>query len=110
VIIVLGIWVAVLPFLGFPNSWDRILFLISGFSISILMFLLRRDFFAYVEHLRRRKDSKQQTDSYVEKDPRAEAALTPESASAPSVEKTSEEMPQQPHEYAEAKPAKRARS
>ena len=66
VIIVLGIWVAVLPFLGFPNSWDRIILIVSGFSISLLMFLLRRDFFSYVERLRKRKEPKHHTDSFVE--------------------------------------------
>lgn len=77
VIIVLGIFVAVLPFLGFPNAWDRIILIITGFSISVLMYLLRRDFFTYVERLHRRRDAKHHTDSYVESEVGQEPAAAP---------------------------------
>ncbi|OGI61159.1 hypothetical protein A2814_01605 [Candidatus Nomurabacteria bacterium RIFCSPHIGHO2_01_FULL_38_19] len=29
----LGIWVAVLPYLGFPSSWKSILFTVSGMTL-----------------------------------------------------------------------------
>lgn len=37
-----GAFVALLPFLGFPNSWDRILFLLAGAFIVILGIIARR--------------------------------------------------------------------
>ena len=96
VIIVLGIFVAVLPFLGFPSSWDRIILVVTGFSISLLMYVLRRDFFSYVERLRRRRDAKpHHTDSYVESEGgqvEAEpAVVAPRRRARPSP------VPEQPH-------------
>ncbi len=43
IIIVLGALVALVPFLGFPNRWDTVIFVVSGISIVVLMFMLRRD-------------------------------------------------------------------
>jgi len=36
----LGIWVAILPYLGFPHSWKNILFTISGLGIIYFSFIL----------------------------------------------------------------------
>ena len=33
---IVGIWVAVLPFLGFPLSWKKIFFLITGCLIVLV--------------------------------------------------------------------------
>jgi hypothetical protein len=41
-IMLLGIWIAILPFLGFPGSWDRIFFLISGIILISIGISLRR--------------------------------------------------------------------
>lgn len=41
-IMFLGTMVAVLPFLGLPNSWDTVLFFILGVSIIALGFIVRR--------------------------------------------------------------------
>jgi len=41
-IMLLGVWVALLPFLGLPNSWDNIIFLISGIFIIGLGIAVRR--------------------------------------------------------------------
>ncbi len=35
----LGIWVAILPFLGFPNTWRSVLFVITGLSLTYLAYL-----------------------------------------------------------------------
>ena len=40
---ILGIWVAVLPYLGFPYIWKNILFSISGVILSILGFMIYRE-------------------------------------------------------------------
>jgi hypothetical protein len=41
-IILSGAFVAVLPFLGFPNSWDRVLFFIAGMFVISLGIVVRR--------------------------------------------------------------------
>lgn len=35
----MGIWVAILPFLGFPNNWRKTLFIITGFLLVYLSVL-----------------------------------------------------------------------
>ncbi len=37
-----GAFVAVLPFLGFPNSWDTVLFFLAGISVIALGIIVRR--------------------------------------------------------------------
>lgn len=36
---IVGIWVAILHFLGFPSNWRKILFLITGLAIMYLAYL-----------------------------------------------------------------------
>lgn len=36
---VIGLWVTALSFLGFPNTWRKILFLITGLAIIYLAYL-----------------------------------------------------------------------
>ncbi len=36
---ILGVWVAILPFLGFPNSWRQVLYIITGFALLYLAYL-----------------------------------------------------------------------
>lgn len=35
----LGVWVAILPYLGFPYSWKNIFFTLTGFAIIYLSYL-----------------------------------------------------------------------
>jgi type IV secretory pathway VirB2 component (pilin) len=35
---IIGIWVMILPFLGFRNSWRQILFLLTGLAIIYLAY------------------------------------------------------------------------
>lgn len=37
-----GAFVAVLPFLGFPNSWDKALFFLAGIFVVSLGIVVRR--------------------------------------------------------------------
>ncbi|MDO8552891.1 MAG: hypothetical protein Q7S01_05245 [bacterium] len=37
-----GAFVATLPFLGFPNSWDKALFLLAGIFVISLGIIVRR--------------------------------------------------------------------
>jgi hypothetical protein len=43
IIFILGIWVAILSYLGFPYSLKNILFFITGLGIMYLCYLLYRD-------------------------------------------------------------------
>jgi hypothetical protein len=36
---IIGLWVTILPFLGFPNNWRKVLFLITGLAIMYLAYL-----------------------------------------------------------------------
>ena len=40
-IIVLGVWVAIVPYLGFPSSWRTVLLVLTGLGIATTGFLLR---------------------------------------------------------------------
>lgn len=42
IIMLAGAFVAVLPFLGFPNSWDKVLLLLAGALIIGLGIIVRR--------------------------------------------------------------------
>lgn len=39
-IIILGLWVALVPFLGFPGAWKTSFIVISGFLIAIISVLM----------------------------------------------------------------------
>lgn len=43
ILLFLGIWVAALSYLGFPASWKQVLFVISGFAIIYISFLLYKE-------------------------------------------------------------------
>jgi len=36
---ILGLWIMIVPFLGFPNSFRKALFVLTGFSIVYLSYL-----------------------------------------------------------------------
>lgn len=36
---ILGLWVIVLPFLGFPNNLRKVLFILTGFAVMYLAYL-----------------------------------------------------------------------
>ena len=42
VILIMGTWVAILPYLGFPDFWRKILFTLSGLGLIYLSYLLYR--------------------------------------------------------------------
>ena len=44
ILLFLGIWVAVLPHLGFPSLWKDILFLLSGIALVYLSYILYADY------------------------------------------------------------------
>jgi cbb3-type cytochrome oxidase subunit 3 len=36
---ILGLWIVFLPFLGFPNSWRKFLFFLTGVCVMYLAYL-----------------------------------------------------------------------
>lgn len=38
-LLILGVWVSVLSFLGFPNSWSKFLFIVTGLALVYLAYL-----------------------------------------------------------------------
>lgn len=42
IIISLGAFVAILPYLGLPHAWDSVLFTLSGLTVIVLLLLSRR--------------------------------------------------------------------
>lgn len=61
----IGIWVGILPFLGFPNSWRKILFIITGLALIYLSYLFRQEAKARLEALK--LNSNEQTmDSFID--------------------------------------------
>ncbi len=43
ILLILGVWVAVLPYLGFPYSWKDILTTLSGLGFIYVSFLLYKE-------------------------------------------------------------------
>ena len=43
ILLFLGIWVAVLPYLGFPYSWKETLFTISGLGLIYFSYMLYQE-------------------------------------------------------------------
>ena len=57
---VIGIWVAILPFLGFFESWRKILFIITGVGLIYLAYLF------YTEAKLRLNKSENNVKSFVD--------------------------------------------
>jgi hypothetical protein len=38
-LLLIGLWVVILPFLGFPNSWREVFFVITGLAVIYLAYL-----------------------------------------------------------------------
>jgi hypothetical protein len=43
IFLILGVWVAILPYLGFPYLWKNVLFSLSGLCLIYFSFLLYRE-------------------------------------------------------------------
>ncbi|OGI74199.1 hypothetical protein A2740_01550 [Candidatus Nomurabacteria bacterium RIFCSPHIGHO2_01_FULL_43_16] len=43
ILLILGIWIAVLPYLGFPYSWKDVLFTLSGLGLIWFSYMLYRE-------------------------------------------------------------------
>ncbi len=61
----IGIWVGLLPFLGFPNSWDKVLFILSGLALIYLSYLFRQETKARIEAIKLSRDE-QTMESFID--------------------------------------------
>ena len=43
ILLILGIWVAILPYLGFPYSWKNILFTVSGIALIYYSYVMHKE-------------------------------------------------------------------
>ncbi|QQR50186.1 hypothetical protein IPF86_03855 [Candidatus Nomurabacteria bacterium] len=57
---ILGLWVAALPFLGFPITIRKILFVVTGFGIALIAYIF------YKRSLRRRSTSMRSVKEIIE--------------------------------------------
>ena len=44
ILLLLGLWIAILPYLGFPSSWKSVLFSITGLGLIYFGYVLYREF------------------------------------------------------------------
>lgn len=63
-IILVGALIGLLPFLGFPNSWDTVMFFILGIVLIALGVAVRRDV-----HIARAERRRKQRAMFVENEP-----------------------------------------
>lgn len=63
-LIILGFLVLLLPFLGFPGSWESVLLVLFGFGIITLAFFLRKEIVGHPSQHGSQKGKK--TDVFVE--------------------------------------------
>jgi hypothetical protein len=57
ILLVLGLFIAILPYLGFPYSWKDVLFTISGFVLVFFSYLLFKDY-------KSKEDTKTKTETF----------------------------------------------
>jgi len=59
-LLILGLWIVVLPFLGFPNSFRKILFVLTGLALMYLAYLF------YLEYKARLSKDISQSKTFVD--------------------------------------------
>lgn len=59
IFLILGIWIAVLPYLGFPYSWKNILFTLSGLLLV---------YYSYTMHKENKETETKPNDNYQNND------------------------------------------
>jgi hypothetical protein len=57
---IIGIWVAVLPYFGFPEAWRKVLFIITGIGLIYLSYLF------YIEFKNRMNKEENRIKSFVD--------------------------------------------
>jgi hypothetical protein len=73
-VMILGAWIALVPYLGFPRSWDEPMLVISGLLLVLVGFLLRH------HALERLKRQSRRSDSFAENTPAHDREYSGESS------------------------------
>lgn len=79
--LILGVWVAILPYLGFPYSWKSVLSVLTGLAIIYLSYTMYLDY--------KKENSAEEFDNFRENaafDNKKVKVTTDEAAKAPSEE------------------------
>ena len=66
-IFALGIFIAIIPYTGFPIEWKNILYVISGLTVAVLSFLIRKELEEVIRHLHTQVIK---TDTFSESNPK----------------------------------------
>lgn len=61
ILLILGVWITVLPYLGFPYAWKDVLFTLSGLALVYVSYLLYQE-------SRERKTENKHSDNFREND------------------------------------------
>ncbi len=56
-LLIIGVWVMILPFLGFPLSWRQILFVLTGLALMYLAYL----FYKQAKSRQEKEDNRSKT-------------------------------------------------
>jgi hypothetical protein len=67
ILLILGMWVTILPYLGFPYSWKEILYTLTGFGIIFFSYILYRDYREKEASLHKTFDNFRENGNFVEK-------------------------------------------
>lgn len=59
-LLIIGVWVMILPFLGFTSTWRQALFLITGLAIIYLAYLF------YLEYKRRMRKEISRSKTFID--------------------------------------------
>ncbi len=51
IIVILGLWVALLPFLGLPGSWKKFILIVTGLAIAIVASTRKKKTFQSTQQL-----------------------------------------------------------
>lgn len=44
IFLILGVWVSILPYLGFPYSWKNVLFTLTGLTVIFFSYVLYKEY------------------------------------------------------------------
>ncbi|MCC7160569.1 hypothetical protein IT399_02535 [Candidatus Nomurabacteria bacterium] len=67
ILLILGVWVTILPYLGFPYSWKEILYTLTGFGIIFFSYILYRDYKEREKSIHKTFDNFRENGDFVEK-------------------------------------------
>ena len=74
IILVLGIFIAIVPFLGFPSGFRTFLVIISGLGVSTLSYMIARGNRLSLFKITTKESETKTTEVFVEREPQIEVS------------------------------------